>query len=188
MCWLVVSLLALWAGHYFTQHLFPELSAQDALTSWSIVLLSFLIAMMVGGIAGGWVMDKIGRKTGLLIGCFGLAISFGIMGFVPRVLFASVTTFTGFFLSFSYSWIIVYVPEIFPTERRGSCMGWTTTVARVSYIVGPVLAAILLSSFPTMEWFWVVAGCIMIIPIIIVFLFHPFETRTKEIEVIEVQR
>jgi putative MFS transporter len=188
MCWLVVSLFALWAGHYFTQYLFPELSESAALTSWSIVLLAFLISMMVGGVAGGWTMDKVGRKTGLLIGCIGLALSFCIMGFVPRLLFASVTTFTGFFLSFSYSWIIVYIPEIFPTERRGSCMGWTTTVARVSYIIGPALASFLLGTFSRMEWFWAVAGLIMIIPIILVFLFHPYETKTKELEAIEAQR
>jgi MFS family permease len=188
MCWLVVQLLALWAGHYFTDHLFPELSESAKLNSWSIVLLAFLIAMMMGGISGGLIMDKIGRKTGLLIGCVGVAISFCVMGLVPRMLFASVTTFTGFFLSFSYSWIIVYVPEIFPTERRGSCMGWTTTVARVSYIIGPALAGLLLAAFPTMQWFWIAAGLIMIIPIIIVFLFHPFETRTKELEDIEIKR
>jgi MFS family permease len=188
MCWLIVQLLTLWAGHYFTTILFPELPASVALTRWSMVLLSFIISMMVGGISGGWMMDKIGRKTGLLVGCFGLAISLAVMGLVPRILFASVTVFTGFFISFSYSWIVVYIPEIFPTERRGTCMGWTTTVARVSYILGPIIAAILLGAFPAMEWFWLTAGLIMIIPIVIVFLFHPYETKTKELEVIETQR
>jgi MFS family permease len=188
MCWLVVQLLALWAGHYFTTILFPELPASAALTRWSVVLLSFLISMMVGGISGGWTMDKIGRKTGLLIGCFGCAISLAVMGFVPRILFASVFVVAAFFLSFSYSWIVVYIPEIFPTERRGTCMGWTTTVARVSYIIGPVIAAILLGAFPAMEWFWLTAGLIMIIPIVVIFLFHPYETKTKELEVIETQR
>jgi len=67
-------------------------------------------------------------------------------------------------------------------------MGWTTTVARVSYIVGPVIAAILLGAFPAMEWFWLTAGLIMIVPIVVVFLFHPYETKTKELEVIETQR
>jgi MFS family permease len=188
MCWLVVSLLVLWTGHFFTVYLFPELSESAALTAWSVVLLAFLITMMIGGLAGGWIMDKIGRKTGLLIGCLGLALSLGTMEFAPRMLFASVAVFAGFFLSFSYTWIVVYIPEIFPTERRGTCMGWTTTVARVSYILGPTLAALLLGAFPAMEWFWAAAGLIMIIPIILVLLFHPYETRTKELEVIEKQR
>jgi hypothetical protein len=54
----------------------------------------------------------------------------------------------GFFMSFAYTWI-VYIPGIFPTERRSACFGWTSTVARISYVVGPALAAILLRLFPT---------------------------------------
>jgi MFS family permease len=67
-------------------------------------------------------------------------------------------------------------------------MGWTTTVARVSYVAGPALAALLLQAFPTMEWFWVVAGAIMVLPVAIILLFHPYETRTRELEEIEVRR
>jgi len=44
------------------------------------------------------------------------------------------------------------------------------------------------SASPSMEWFWAVGGLLMIIPIILVFLFHPYETKTKELEVIEAQR
>jgi hypothetical protein len=39
-----------------------------------------------------------------------------------------------------------------------------------------------------MEWFWMIAGLIMIIPIVIVYLFHPYETKIKELETIEAQR
>ena len=67
-------------------------------------------------------------------------------------------------------------------------MGWTTTVARVSYVVGPALAALLLRVFPTMIWFWVVAGLVMLVPIGIVLLFNPYETKTKELEEIELRR
>ena len=71
-------------------------------------------------------------------------------------------------------------------------MGWTTTIARVSYIIGPALAAILLtpSSATTIEWnrFWAAAGLIMVIPIMLVTLFHPYETKTQELEEIEVKR
>jgi MFS family permease len=77
---------------------------------------------------------------------------------------------------------------VFPTERRGACMGWTTTVARVSYVAGPALAAVLLDAFPTMDWFWVVTGAIMTIPIGIVLLLKPYETRDKELEEIELRR
>jgi putative MFS transporter len=182
MCWLVASMFVVWAGHYFMDiHGF-------SLDQWSLILLGSLLLMMAGAVIGGWTMDKMGRKTGLLIGCAGLGLFVGLIGLTPVSVAMVITIITGFFLGFSYTWIIVYIPEIFPTERRGSCMGWTTTTARVSYVAGPALAAIMLTASPSMEWFWAVGGLLMIIPIILVFLFHPYETKTKELEVIEAQR
>jgi len=182
MCWLIVSMFIIMAGHFFEDiHGFT-------LDQWSLVLLGSLLLMMVGAVLGGWTMDKIGRKTGLLIGCAGLGFFVGLIGVLPISLSIVVTIIAGFFLGFSYTWIIVYIPEIFPTDRRGSCMGWTTTTARASYMIGPALAAVLLTASPTMEWFWVVGGSLMIIPILLVFFFHPYETKTKELEEIEQRR
>ncbi|MFH1101840.1 MAG: MFS transporter [Methanobacteriota archaeon] len=182
MCWLIVSMLVVWAGHFFMDiHGY-------SLDKWSLVLLGSLLMMMAGAILGGWTMDRIGRKTGLIIGCLGLGVFVGLIGLVPITISMVMTVSAGFFLGFSYTWIIVYIPEIFPTERRGACLGWTTTLARFSYIIGPALAAILLTLFPTMEWFWVVGGLLMIIPIFLVFFFHPYETKIKELEEIEQKR
>jgi len=81
---------------------------------------------------------------GLSLVLIGLAFSQGI--FLPIF-----TVLIGFFTSFTYTWIVVYIPEIFPTERRGACIGWTTTAARISYVFGPLLVALLLNLFPTMS-------------------------------------
>jgi MFS family permease len=183
MCWLIVSLIGgKYIGYYFvTIHGYTQ-------NTWLIIFLSILLLMMVGSFVGGWALDKIGRKRGLLVGSIGLAIFFAAIGLVDVSMARYVAPMTGFFLGFSYTWIIVYIPEIFPTDRRGALMGWTTTTARVSYIVGPVVAAILLGLFPDMQWFWIITGLIMIIPIVLVFLFHPYETGRKELEEIEVAR
>jgi MFS family permease len=183
MCWLIVSLIGgKYIGYYFvTVHGYPQ-------ASWLLIFLGILLLMMVGSFLGGWTMDKIGRKKGLIIGCIGLGIFMGALGVIPFSLAMFIAPVTGFFLGFSYTWIIVYIPEIFPTERRGTCMGWTTTTARASYIIGPVIAAILLERFPVMDWFWLITGSLMIIPIVLVFLFHPYETRRKELEEIEENR
>jgi hypothetical protein len=61
-------------------------------------------------------------------------------------------------------------------------------VARVAYVGGPALAAVLLRAFPTMEWFWVIAGAIMLLPAATILLFNPYETKTRELEEIEAQR
>jgi putative MFS transporter len=183
MCWLINSLLIIrWMGYYFM------VIHGYARTEWLIVFLASGIMMIIGGLVSGYVMDKIGRKKGFIIGAAGFALSLFSLGFGPVALLPIMGALTGFFIAFSYAWVIVYIPEIFPTERRGACLGWTTTVARIAYVVGPVTAALMLEADPTMEWFWVVGGFLMILAIIIVLLFHPYETKTKELEVIEAQR
>lgn len=182
LSWLVYSVLYFWAGYYFMT------IKGYTLAQWSMVLLATLIMAMLGGVAGGWLMDRLGRRPALILGCVGLAVFVSLMGFAEGALLPALAIISGFFTSFSYTWIVVYVPEVFPTERRGACMGWTTTVARVSYVVGPALAAVLLQTFPNMDWFWVATGLIMVIPIVIILLFNPYETKTKELEEIESSR
>ena len=183
MCWLINSLLIIrWMGYYFMEiHGYAR-------NEWLLVFLASGIMMIVGGLVSGYVMDRIGRKKGFIIGAAGFALSLFLLGFGPVVLLPIMGALIGFFIAFSYAWVIVYIPEIFPTERRGSCLGWTTTVARISYVVGPVIAALMLEADPTMEWFWVIGGLLMILAIVIVLLFHPYETKIKELEEIEVNR
>ena len=182
LCWLVFSVLYYWGGYYFMT------IKGYSLSQWSMVLLGTLVAAMLGGFAGGWLMDRIGRKRSLISSCLGLSVFLVAMGFAEGIWLPVVTIISGFFTSFSYTWIVVFVPEIFPTERRGTCMGWTTTLARISYVVGPALAAILLKRFPTMEWFWVVAAVVALLPAGIISLFNPYETKTRNLEQIEVER
>ncbi len=179
MCWLIVYMFVVWAGHFFEDlHGFT-------LGQWSLVLLGSLLMTMAGAMLGGWTMDKMGRKTGLLIGCVGLGVFVSLIGIVPINIAVAMAVMTGFFLGFAYTWIIVYIPEIFPTDRRGTCMGWTTTTARISYVLAPALIMVMLRVSPTMEWFWIAGGVIMLIPILLVLLFHPYETKNKELEDIE---
>ncbi len=182
MCGLIVGMLLVWAGHFFRDiHGF-------SLDRWSLVLLGGLLAIMGGALTGGWMMDKVGRKLGLLTGSVGMGLCLLLIGLVPLGAAVGLMIASGFFIGFAYVWILVFIPEIFPTERRGICMGWTTAVARVSYVAGPVLAAVLLTVSPGMQLFWVAAGIVAWVPIPLVLLFHPYETRQQELETIEVSR
>ncbi len=182
LCWLVYQFLYFWAGYYFmTLHGY-------SLGQWSTVLLASLVMAIVGGVSAGAIMDRIGRTPAFIGGCIGLALTLIVLGLGRGWLLPVAAAISGFFTSFTYTWIVVYVPEVFPTERRGACIGWTTTIARISYIVGPALAAILLKAFPTMVWFWVVAAAVMLIPIAIIRFANPYETKTRELEEIEQKR
>ena len=182
MSWLTYQFFYNWAGYYFM-----ELKGYTLMT-WSMVLLGALLFAIAGGYLAGWAMDRIGRKPTLIIGCLGLAIDLVVMGFAQGWLLPVTGVLLGFFTSFSYTWIVVFVPEVFPTERRGACMGWATTVARVSYVVGPLLVGLFLKLFPDMPWFWVVAAGIILLPIGIVFFFNPSETANQDLEAIETGR
>ena len=182
LSFMIYTFLYFWAGYYFMN------VNGYSLSQWSMVLLATLLMAMVGGVVGGWLMDKMGRRPAIVIGCVGLMILMVLMGFAEGLLLPIVAAATGFFTSFTYTWIVVYIPEIFPTERRGACMGWTNTLTRISYVVGPALAAVLLEAFPTMEWFWVVTGAVITIPIAIVVTLNPYETKTQELEEIEIGR
>lgn len=180
--WLTYQFFYFWAGYYFMNiHGYT-------LGQWSTVLLITLIFAMIGGYLSGWIMDRIGRKPALIAGCVGLAMVLVLMGFGQGFMLPISAVLMGFFTSFTYTWIVVYIPEVFPTERRGACMGWTTTVARASYVIGPLLTGYVLSLFPTMEWFWVVGAGVILIPIVIVLFLNPTETKKQELEEIEFAR
>ncbi len=182
LCWLVYQFFYFYAGYYFmTLHGYT-------LGQWSWVMLASLVLAILGGVSAGAIMDRIGRTPAFIGGCVGLAIILVVLGFGRGWVLPVAAAITGFFTSFTYTWIVVYVPEVFPTERRGACIGWTTTIARISYVVGPALTAILLDAFPTMEWFWVAAGVIILIPIAIIRFANPYETKTRELEEIEHRR
>jgi putative MFS transporter len=182
LCWLVYQFFYYWVGYYFMT------IKGYTLSQWSTILLVTLILAMGGGYLSGWIMDRLGRKPTLIMGCVGLALVLLLLAFGQGFTLIIATALIGFFTSFTYTWIVVYIPEVFPTERRGACIGWTTTIARISYVVGPLLVGFLLNLFPTMEWFWIIAAMIMLLPIAIVFFFNPAETKVKSLEAIENER
>jgi putative MFS transporter len=182
LCWLVYQFFYYWVGYYFMT------IKGYTLSQWSTILLVTLILAMGGGYLSGWIMDRLGRKPTLIMGCVGLALVLLLLAFGQGFTLIIATALIGFFTSFTYTWIVVYIPEVFPTERRGACIGWTTTIARISYVVGPLLVGFLLNLFPTMEWFWIIAAIIMLLPIAIVFFFNPAETKVKSLEAIENER
>jgi MFS family permease len=182
LCWLVYQFFYYWLGYYFMT------IKGYSLGQWSTVLLVTLLVAMGAGFLSGTIMDKLGRKPTLVMGYLGLSAILVLLAFSSGIMLPIATVLIGFFTSFTYTWIVVYIPEIFPTERRGACLGWTTTLARVSYVVGPFLVGWLLKLFPTMQWFWVVAAGIVLLPISIMLFFNPTETRVKDLDSIEETR
>jgi MFS family permease len=133
-------------------------------------------------------MDRLGRTRTFYISCAGLIISLSLIAILPRELLPIAPAMCLFFLMFNYAWIVVYIPEIIPTEIRGSCLGWTTTISRIAFVLAPLAVSTMLEAFPDMKLFWVVAGAFMVIPLVFMMFVRPHETMGEELEEIELRR
>jgi putative MFS transporter len=139
---------------------------------------------MVGAIISGLLMDKLGRNGTLIIGCIGSVIGFMGLGLTGlSIFFWAIYLFMPMILG----WIMVYFAEIFPTKIRSSAVGISATAVRVTYVIGPLIAALLLLTFPTMEGFWIIGGVFMIVPLISL-LIKPYETKGKILEDVQEER
>ncbi len=179
---LVAITLAFWSGYFFMK------LRNYTLAQWSSVFFALLSLQIVGSLSGGWLMDRVGRNRLFVAGGLGMGLGMASLAFLPRSLLPVAVAVDGFFIGIVSIWLFVYIPEIFPTARRGVCVGWVMSFARLSYVIGPALAALLLRRFPTMEGFWIVAGLVMLIPTGIILVVRPFETRALELEEIAVRR
>jgi SP family galactose:H+ symporter-like MFS transporter len=149
----------------------------------SILTVAGLL-LPVSAIISGVLLDKVGRRFVLIVGSVGAIACFAALGATGIPAF-----YQGiyFFMAMVLAWIYVYLAEIFATEVRSTSIGVCVTGARLGYVVGPLLASLLTSAFPTMRGFWIVCGALMLAPLLTL-LARPLETRGKTLEDIEVQR
>ena len=111
-------------------------------TTWNRLFLIAGLNTIIGAVVSGLLMDKIGRNKTLAIGTIGSVLSYCLLGITGSPVFLWTMFFS---MSMLLAWIMVYFAEIFPTEYRSTCVGVTNTVSRVGYVVGPLLASVLIT-------------------------------------------
>ncbi|WP_343800016.1 MFS transporter [Bacillus carboniphilus] len=101
-------------------------------------LMQLLFAPMWGRIS-----DKIGRKPVIMIGIFGLALSFFLMGIATQLwmLFAA-RIIGGFLSSANMPTVMAYVADITSEEDRGKGMGIIGASIGLGFIFGPAIGGI----------------------------------------------
>ena len=121
----------------------------------------------------------------MIIGSLGSVISLVLLGLTGMPLTYQAAYF---FMAMVLAWIYVYLAEIFKTEVRSTSIGVCVTGARLGYVVGPIISALLISMFSaTWDGFWIFAGVLMLVPLFTL-LAKPLETKGKTLEEIEVER
>jgi len=149
----------------------------------SILTIAGLL-LPISAIISGILLDKVGRNVVLVIGSIGALGCFVGLGLTGMPLLYQLAYF---FMAMLLAWIYVFIVEIFPNEVRSTSIGVCITGARLGYVIGPLLSALLITLFADMSGFWIVGGLLLIIPLFTL-LAKPLETKGKTLEEIEVER
>ena len=139
-----------------------------------------------GSIAGylvfGLLADRFGRKPIVwlyYLGALGLSWLFFSLGADWYALLATAAA-NGFFIGGQFSWMTIYLPELFPTRVRGSAISLVFDGSRSVAALGPLLAGWLASSFGGIG----TAAAMMSLRYVVGLIVTPFagpETNGKEL-------
>ncbi|MFW9945723.1 MAG: MFS transporter [Candidatus Odinarchaeota archaeon] len=175
-----------WGETFFED---PKISPYFPNISWDIIILIAGLMILIGAILSGILMDKISRKVTLIVGAIGSILGFVLLG-ITR---SPIALWIGYLsMPIVFTWIMVYFNEMFRTEIRGTATGIAALGSRLSYVLGPLLASVLLTNVASgadqyYVLFWIVPGLLMIIPLITL-LIKPYEPKGKSLETIQEER
>jgi len=109
----------------------------------------FSIGSVAGFITLGYLADTIGRKPTIwlyYLGALVLSLCFFLL-VKERNAVLIMAAATGFFTSGQFAWMTIYLPELFPTQVRGTAMSLVFDSSRTLAGIGPLLAGWMISFF-----------------------------------------
>ena len=143
------TLIAWWAVSTWIPQYAGQLAGRSGLNPAQWATLAALV-YNAGGILGyilfGVLADAVGRKPITLlyyVGSFPLV--FALFAVQDPMLFLIVAAVNGFFTLGQFSWLPVYLPELFPTSVRGSAISVVFNTSRYIAGFGPLLAGVLIA-------------------------------------------
>lgn len=127
------------------------LAAKEGLASGSWASISALVyngGAIIGYISAGFIADWIGRKPYMLITFIGAICAGVLQTYVPETLTWSLVSvfILGMFTLGAFSWMPIYLPELFKTKIRSTASGIVFNVARLVSFPLPILTAFLFST------------------------------------------
>jgi putative MFS transporter len=107
-----------------------------------LILLASGISAPFGSLIWGWVADKIGRRTAMILTVLNFSVPTGLMALTPHGAWIYLTVcrfFVGFGVTGLYSVDITVVQEFVPSSRRGWLTGLTTTMLPLGILLAAFL-------------------------------------------------
>ena len=111
--------------------------------------MSYNIGAICGYIGLGFFADNFGRKPVVMIFfAASLVLTFALYKWTTDLhLLLLVAAVNGFFTLGQYSWMSVWLPELFPTRMRATGMAFTFNSPRFIAFLGPLFAGMLIAQF-----------------------------------------
>lgn len=134
---------------------------------------------IVGYIALGFIADRIGRRwTAFLYFALSLALTpLLFLGPTTMALLVPIIVLNGMFTLGQYTWMAVWLPELYPARLRATGVSFVFNAARFIAFLGPLLAGAIINHLGGYGIAATAFGCIYLVGI--VFCFFLPETKGK---------
>jgi DHA1 family tetracycline resistance protein-like MFS transporter len=121
----------------------------------------FMLMQFVFSPVQGALSDRFGRRTVILISCFGLGVDFIVMALAPMLWLLFIGRAVSGICAASFSTANAYIADITPKEKRAAAFGTLGAAFGIGFIVGPALGGFLGHLHIRLP-FWVAAGLSLI--------------------------
>ncbi|MFJ5560966.1 MFS transporter [Streptomyces sp. NPDC093250] len=129
--------------YYGVLNWMPSILVGEGLGRYAAFLKTTLMtgAGVIGTLLSAWLVDVLGRKSGLLVGGLGSAggiVMFALWLDVGHDAAVWLAVY-GFSVQLLIATLYVYVPEIYPTLLRATGFGWASAISRIAASLAPIL-------------------------------------------------
>jgi MFS family permease len=140
--WSISTWIPLYAGQL------AAAAGEGAQRAASLTGVTYNIGTVAGYVVFGILADQRGRKATIqlyYVGSFAMTIGLFLFVTSPSVMLF-VAGINGFFTLGQFSWMSVYLPELFPTAVRGTAISLVFNASRFVAALGPLFAGYLIAT------------------------------------------
>ena len=119
-------------------------------TAWALMQLIFSPVQ-------GALSDRFGRRTVILISCFGLGLDFILMALAPNLWWLFLGRLISGICAASFSTAGAYLSDVTPPEKRAAAFGIMGAAFGVGFVLGPAIGGVLGAISPRLP-FWAAAA------------------------------
>ena len=142
--------------------------------------LIMTLAQLPGYFSAAYLIEVIGRKAALVIYLLGTALAahfYGLSGSVTQILIWGCLLY--FFSLGTWGVVYAYGPELYPTEARGSGVGWAAAFGRIGAMAAPFVVGLIFQLYDKDTGYSVVFGVLTGVFVVVALSVLIFGVETK---------